>query len=236
MVPGPSRSNATPSRIRAKPRSKASGWAVVAEGLGKRYGDRWALRDVDLYAPARTVLAIAGPTGAGKTTLLQILASHTPPTTGYARVQNDGAEVLLLDEPDGLDRGGRAELRSMLRRCVTAAARSSSRPSASSTSRTSPTRSCCSTAAGSSARWRSRPAAAATSRAEPSRFEGDCWDRITATVVLVAGGERQRQSVGSLLRHRRQRLLEPLPQLLSPPLTLLLEVGHEAPQCGQSTM
>lgn len=118
MVPGPSRSNATPSRIRARPRSKASGWAVVAEGLGKRYGDRWALRDVDLYAPARTVLAIAGPTGAGKTTLLQILASHTPPTTGYARVQNDGAEVILLDEPDGLDRGGRAELRSMLRRCV----------------------------------------------------------------------------------------------------------------------
>src|SRR4051812_50067757 len=59
---------------------------VVAEGLGKRFGDLWAVRDVDLHVPAGTVLGLLGHNGAGKTTTLRILTTLTAPTTGRARV------------------------------------------------------------------------------------------------------------------------------------------------------
>jgi ABC-2 type transport system ATP-binding protein len=59
---------------------------VVASGLGKRYGDLWALRDLDLVVPAGTVLGLLGHNGAGKTTAIRILTTLALPTTGAARV------------------------------------------------------------------------------------------------------------------------------------------------------
>ena len=47
---------------------------LEAEGLGKRYGDRDALRGVSLSASRGELVAIIGPNGAGKTTLSSILA------------------------------------------------------------------------------------------------------------------------------------------------------------------
>ena len=43
-------------------------------GIGKRFGDKQALRDVSFGAAPGERLAVIGPNGAGKTTLLQILA------------------------------------------------------------------------------------------------------------------------------------------------------------------
>ena len=60
--------------------------SVVAEGLGKRYGELWALRDVDLNVPRGSVLGLLGHNGAGKTTTLRILTTLTIPTTGRASV------------------------------------------------------------------------------------------------------------------------------------------------------
>src|SRR4051794_41320897 len=60
--------------------------AVVAEGLGKRFGDLWALRDLDLDVPAGTVLGLLGHNGAGKTTAIRILTTLAVPTEGRARV------------------------------------------------------------------------------------------------------------------------------------------------------
>jgi ABC-2 type transport system ATP-binding protein len=60
--------------------------AVSAAGLGKRYGDRWVLRDVDLDVPAGTVLGLLGPNGAGKTTTVRILTTLLRPDEGSARV------------------------------------------------------------------------------------------------------------------------------------------------------
>ena len=56
------------------------------EGLGKRFGDLWALRDLDLDVPAGTVLGLLGHNGAGKTTAVRILTTLALPTTGSARV------------------------------------------------------------------------------------------------------------------------------------------------------
>src|SRR4051794_19327955 len=59
---------------------------VQATGLGKQFGQKWALRDVDLVAPAGSVLGLLGHNGAGKTTAIRILTTLARPTTGSARV------------------------------------------------------------------------------------------------------------------------------------------------------
>jgi ABC-2 type transport system ATP-binding protein len=55
---------------------------VRARGLVKKYGDREALRGVDLVAGAGELIGIIGPNGAGKTTLLSILAGIVKPDGG----------------------------------------------------------------------------------------------------------------------------------------------------------
>jgi ABC-2 type transport system ATP-binding protein len=59
---------------------------VSARDLGKRFGDMWALRHLDLEVPAGTVLGLLGHNGAGKTTAIRILTTLTKPTTGAASV------------------------------------------------------------------------------------------------------------------------------------------------------
>ncbi len=60
--------------------------AIVAEGLGKRFGDVTALDGVDLELPAGGVLGMLGPNGAGKTTAVRILATLLKPDRGRAQV------------------------------------------------------------------------------------------------------------------------------------------------------
>jgi ABC-2 type transport system ATP-binding protein len=59
---------------------------VLAEGLGKRFGDLWALRDLDLAVPQGSVLGLLGHNGAGKTTTVHILTTLARPTEGRAVV------------------------------------------------------------------------------------------------------------------------------------------------------
>jgi heme exporter protein A len=60
--------------------------AVETKGLGRRFGERWAVADVDLTLAAGECLAIFGPNGAGKTTLLRLLGGLLDPSAGTARV------------------------------------------------------------------------------------------------------------------------------------------------------
>ena len=64
------------------------------EGLGKRYGDAWATRDVSFDVRRGEIFGVIGPNGAGKTTTLKILAGLLAPTEGTATV--DGMRV---DDP-----------------------------------------------------------------------------------------------------------------------------------------
>ena len=60
--------------------------AVVAQGLGKRYGELWALRDVDLEVRTGSILGLLGHNGAGKTTAIRILTTLALPSEGRATV------------------------------------------------------------------------------------------------------------------------------------------------------
>jgi ABC-2 type transport system ATP-binding protein len=63
--------------------------ALEARGLVKRYGERAALRGVDLAAEPGELLAVIGPNGAGKTTLLSILAAITRADEGEVRLPGE---------------------------------------------------------------------------------------------------------------------------------------------------
>jgi ABC-2 type transport system ATP-binding protein len=60
--------------------------ALRAQGLGKRYGRRWALTDCDLEVPAGHVVGLVGPNGAGKSTLLNLAVGMLTPTAGSVEV------------------------------------------------------------------------------------------------------------------------------------------------------
>jgi len=62
---------------------------LEAAGLSRRYGWRWALREVNLAMPWGCSLALLGSNGAGKSTLLKMLAGLLRPTAGQVRL--DGA-------------------------------------------------------------------------------------------------------------------------------------------------
>jgi ABC-2 type transport system ATP-binding protein len=60
--------------------------AINTQGLGKRYGSKWALRDCTIEVPEGSVTALVGPNGAGKTTLLQLAVGLTRPSAGDVTV------------------------------------------------------------------------------------------------------------------------------------------------------
>ncbi|MEU1438467.1 ATP-binding cassette domain-containing protein [Streptomyces sp. NPDC005775] len=61
-------------------------YAVLSEGLEKRYGDVHALRGLDLAVAEGTVCGVLGPNGAGKTTAVRVLTTLTAPDAGSARI------------------------------------------------------------------------------------------------------------------------------------------------------
>jgi ABC-2 type transport system ATP-binding protein len=63
--------------------------AVQAIGVGRRYGQFWALRDCTLSLPAGSMTAVVGPNGAGKTTLLTMLVGLLPTSEGQLLVMGE---------------------------------------------------------------------------------------------------------------------------------------------------
>ncbi|MEU0247598.1 ATP-binding cassette domain-containing protein [Streptomyces sp. NPDC006235] len=63
-----------------------STYAVLSEGLAKRFGEVHALRGLDLAVAEGTVCGVLGPNGAGKTTAVRLLTTLLRPDAGSARV------------------------------------------------------------------------------------------------------------------------------------------------------
>ncbi|MCI3223882.1 ATP-binding cassette domain-containing protein [Streptomyces sp. NP-1717] len=61
-------------------------YAVLSEGLEKRFGEVHALRGLDLAVAPGTVCGVLGPNGAGKTTAVRVLTTLTSPDAGSASV------------------------------------------------------------------------------------------------------------------------------------------------------
>jgi ABC-2 type transport system ATP-binding protein len=60
--------------------------AISADGVGKRYGGKWALRDCTLGVPEGRVVGLVGPNGAGKSTLLHLAVGLSSPSSGTITV------------------------------------------------------------------------------------------------------------------------------------------------------
>ena len=75
---------------------------LEAEGLGKRYGGKWALRDCTIEIPEGHVVGLVGPNGAGKSTLLNLAVGLLAPLAGTLKVL--GAEP--ASGPEELGRVG----------------------------------------------------------------------------------------------------------------------------------
>ena len=66
--------------------------AIEANGIGKRFGTRWALRGATCSIATGEVVGLFGANGSGKSTLLRILGTLIRPTAGTALI--DGADVV----------------------------------------------------------------------------------------------------------------------------------------------
>ena len=72
---------------------------IRARELGKRYGRKRVLANVELDLAAGDLLLVTGPNGAGKTTLLRVLAGLAAPTKGELELPERGLVGYLGHEP-----------------------------------------------------------------------------------------------------------------------------------------
>ncbi|HER25025.1 MAG TPA: ABC transporter ATP-binding protein [Candidatus Atribacteria bacterium] len=55
---------------------------LVLEGIAKKYGDKYAVKDMDLEIKEGELLTLLGPSGCGKTTTLRMIAGFEKPDAG----------------------------------------------------------------------------------------------------------------------------------------------------------
>ncbi len=83
---------------------------LTTEGLGKKFGQRWAVKDVNLEVKKGEVFGFLGPNGAGKSTTIRMVLTLLAPTSGTIKifdneVRRDRASVLsrvcgIVEKPD----------------------------------------------------------------------------------------------------------------------------------------
>ena len=74
-----------------------AGPAIELDRAGRTFGDRVALRPLDLAIPPGEIFGLLGPNGSGKTTTLRILATLIRPTSGTARILDHDVVTAAMD-------------------------------------------------------------------------------------------------------------------------------------------
>jgi len=69
---------------------------IHARGLGRRFGDKRVLSDVDLDVARGEFVLVTGANGSGKTTLLRLIAGLIAPTAGEIEVELDRSRLGFL--------------------------------------------------------------------------------------------------------------------------------------------
>ena len=69
-----------------KPVSEYATTPLLIEGLGRSFGAREVIRDLDVSLGRGERLALCGPNGSGKTTVLRCIAGTITPTAGRIRI------------------------------------------------------------------------------------------------------------------------------------------------------
>ena len=73
---------------------------IWARGLGRSFGAKRVLRDLDLELAERELLLVTGPNGSGKSTLLALCAGLLAPTQGKLEVAAERSRIgYLAHEP-----------------------------------------------------------------------------------------------------------------------------------------
>jgi ABC-type multidrug transport system ATPase subunit len=73
---------------------------IAAHGVGRRFGDKRALKPVDLDVPRGGFAVVTGPNGVGKTTLLRLVAGLAQPSEGEVHVDVTRERIgFLAHEP-----------------------------------------------------------------------------------------------------------------------------------------
>ena len=73
---------------------------IAARGLGRSFGAKAVLRDLDLDVAERDLLVVTGPNGSGKSTLLALCAGLLAPTRGELEVKAERGRIgYLAHEP-----------------------------------------------------------------------------------------------------------------------------------------
>ena len=73
---------------------------ISARGLGRSFGTKRVLRDLDLEVADRDLLLVTGPNGSGKSTLLALCAGLLVPTAGELEVDVERGRIgFLAHEP-----------------------------------------------------------------------------------------------------------------------------------------
>lgn len=65
-------------------------WTLECRRLGKRFGERWVFRGLELQIHSGAILVVRGANGSGKSTLIKLIAGLLAPTEGAIELRSDG--------------------------------------------------------------------------------------------------------------------------------------------------
>ncbi|MGW2512145.1 ABC transporter ATP-binding protein [Streptomyces scopuliridis] len=81
-----------PSRDHVTHHQVPAGARLSLDSVGRRYGDRWVLRNLDLEIDPGSFVSFLGPSGVGKSTLLRIIAGLEQPSAGAVTLHGSGPD------------------------------------------------------------------------------------------------------------------------------------------------